>query len=99
MIDWIIWAIIGLIGAATALAIISIAAIYECVRNWWGSGINVLVVDPSTSAELEKIAASKGTHRHIRFIYNKSTGQRKMVESDSISDELANNKKVKLYVS
>ena len=75
----------GLIGAAIALAVISISAVIECARELWGSRTNVVVGDPSISSELESVAAQKGTKRHKRFVYHKSTGRSELVESDLIS--------------
>jgi len=87
------------VGAVIVLAVITASAVIDCARDWWGSGTDVIVVDPSTSSELERIAAENGSKRHKRFVYNKSTGENKLVESDSISGELAYRSRVELYVA
>lgn len=100
LIELIIGGIVaGLIGAAIILTIITSSVVIECAKEWWGARTNIVVVDPSTSAELERIAARKGSRRHKRFIYNKSIGESKMVESNSISGEVSYRKRVELYVS
>ena len=39
-------------------------------------------------SELEKIAKQKGSKKHKRFVYNTSTKEALLVESNSISNEL-----------
>lgn len=92
--------IIGAAAAAVALAIISIAAIMECVFKYWDEiDDEVMIVSPAVSSELEKIAEQKGSKQHKRFAYNKATKNAVLVESDSISDELSSNDVVTVSVS
>ena len=75
--------------AAIALAIITVAAIMECVFEYWDDiDDEVLIVAPEASAELQKIAREKCSKPHKRFVYNKATKESLLVESNSISDEL-----------
>ncbi|HLO87120.1 MAG TPA: hypothetical protein VK203_19240 [Nostocaceae cyanobacterium] len=79
-----------LLGAAAVfLAIISVAAIMECVFEYWDEiEDDVLIVAPEASAELQKIAREKASKPYKRFVYNPATKDAVLVESNSISDEL-----------
>jgi hypothetical protein len=88
-------------GAAAViyLACLTVDAIADQVREWWGSRKTVTVLDPSTSAELARIARENGSKRHKRFVYNRERNEARLVESDSISSDFANRSEVELYVS
>lgn len=97
--DWLIALIAGLAGAAVlAMVILSLDEIKNLARTWWGTG-TIIVVDPAADAELQRIADSKGSKRYKRFVYNKATGDRKLVESNTISPDLAYRSRVEVYVS
>jgi hypothetical protein len=97
--DWIIALLAGLAGAAVlAVIVLSLDEIKDYARSWWGTG-TIVIIDPATDAELERIAASKGSKTYKRFVYNKATGDRKLVESNSISPELAYRSRIEVYVS
>jgi len=86
--------------AAIALAVISVAAVMECVFDYWDEvDDEVLIVAPEASAELEKIAREKGSKTYKRFVYNKATKDAVFVESDSISSELEDEEVVTVAVS
>lgn len=75
--------------AAIALAIISVAAVMECIFEYWDEvDDEVLIVAPEASAELQKIAREKTSKPHKRFVYNPKTKDAVLVESNSISNEL-----------
>jgi hypothetical protein len=75
--------------AAVALAIISIATVMEIISDYWDDlDDEVLIIAPEASSELEKIAKQKGSKKQKRFVYNKSTKEALLVESNSISNEL-----------
>ncbi|BAG03367.1 MULTISPECIES: hypothetical protein [Microcystis] len=75
--------------AAVALAIISIATVMEIISDYWDDlDDEVLIIAPEASSELEKIAKQKGSKKHKRFVYNTSTKEALLVESNSISNEL-----------
>jgi hypothetical protein len=75
--------------AAVALAIISIVAVMEIISDYWDDlDDEVIIIAPEASSELEKIARQKGSKKHKRFVYNPSTKEALLVESNSISDQL-----------
>jgi hypothetical protein len=85
--------------AVIHLVCLTAEAVIEQAREWWGSRTTVIVVDPSTSRELERIAAERGSRRHKRFVYNKSRSECRLVESDTISAEVAHRLEIELYVA
>jgi len=85
-------------GLALVLENLSLDAIRNLARSWWGTG-TIVILDPACEAELERIANKKCTKRYRRYVYNKSTGARKLVESDSIASDLAYQSRVETYVS
>lgn len=96
--DWLFALIAGLAGAAVlAMVVLSLDEIKSRARSWWGTG-TIIVVDPAMDEELQRIANSKGSKRYKRFVYNKSTGDRKLVESNSISPDLASRRRVEIQV-
>jgi hypothetical protein len=61
----------------------------EIISDYWDDlDDEVLIIAPEASSELEKIAKQKGSKKHKRFVYNKSTKEALLVESNSISNEL-----------
>lgn len=96
--DWLIALIAGLVGsAALALLVLSLDEIKSRARSWWGSG-TIVVVDPASEAELARIAATKGSKRYRRFVFNKATDECKLVESNSIAPELEHRSRVELQI-
>lgn len=97
--NWIIPLIAALAGGVVlAIVVLSLQEIKNRARSWWGC-CTIVIVDPATDAELQRIAESKGSKRHKRFVYNKTTGARKLVESNSIAPELAHRSRVEAYVT
>lgn len=72
------------------LAVLSIGAIVDIAIEHMESAKTIEIIDPGTSAELERIAAQKGsTKRHQRFVYDRSSRKAALVESNRIADDLA----------
>lgn len=73
-----------------ALAVLTIAAIVDVVVEHMADATSIEIIDPSTSDELERIAAQRGsTKRHKRFAYDRMSRKAVLVESNRIADELA----------
>lgn len=78
-----------LLVTAIALSKISKETIRDCVRGWWGNNQNVTIVDPATNSKLAEVARKAATKKHKRFVFHKSTGESRLVESDELSSSLA----------
>jgi hypothetical protein len=89
----------GAAAAVIAMIVLSASAVVDQARQWWGSRTSIVVIDPSATAELARIAANNGTKRHKRFVFNKQQNELRLVESDSISSEFINRPAVELYVA
>lgn len=80
--------LIGLfVVAIMALAALSIAAIVEVALEYFETD-QVLVVDPKTTDELERVAKKHGSRAHKRFVYDRGSKKAVLVESDRIAKEM-----------
>jgi hypothetical protein len=87
MLDWLIALIVV---AVVALISLTLNAVIETATEYFIGSRNVVIVDPATSAELERVAAQRGTQRYKRFVYDRSTKQAIMVQSNQLGDDLKN---------
>jgi hypothetical protein len=82
---------IGLVVACLwLLAVLTLAAILEVAVDYFPTANQIMIVDPSVSHELERIAAERTTRPHKRFAYDGATKKAVLVESNYIADELKN---------
>jgi hypothetical protein len=82
---------IGLVVASLLfLALLTLAAILEVAVDYFPTANQIMIVDPSVSQELERIAAERTTRPHKRFAYDRATRKAVLVESNHIADELKN---------
>jgi hypothetical protein len=94
---WIISAIVAAIAGSAiviALSVMTIEAIISVAREQWGAGRNVLIIDPSLSAEMQDIATTRGSKKYKKIIYDKATKNTLVTESDTMADELRVRKQI-----
>jgi hypothetical protein len=89
----------GAAAAVICLAVLTVSAVVEQARAWWGARTRLVVIDPAASPELARIAAERGSRPHKRFVYNRDRSETRLVESESISGEIAYRSEVELYVA
>lgn len=79
--------IVPIIIAILALAALSIAAVVEVALEYFETD-QVLVIDPKTTDELERVARKHGNQAHKRFVYDRETKQAVLVQSNRIAKEM-----------
>lgn len=74
--------------AVLFIALLTITAIIETALEYLTEADEIVIVDPKTSKELERIAAKKGSKPHKRFAYDRKNKKGILLESNRMADEL-----------
>jgi hypothetical protein len=85
--------LLGATAAAVAIAVIAlicitVVAVIQSVIQYFEDADELLILDPSTSNELEKVAKEYTSKKHVKYIYNRVSNIAVLVESDSIDYDL-----------
>ena len=82
------WLLPIVLAGFSLLVILTVTAIIEVAVEYIQDAETIVIVDPATSHELERIAAQKSSKPHKRFAFDRQSGKAVLVASNKIADEL-----------